>query len=262
MAGISFHREGVGEPLLLLHALGASRRLWDPVLPALAAGHDVVAVDLPGFGDSPPMDEPTVPAFADELERLLDELGLETAHVAGNSLGGWLALELARRGRARSAVAISPAGFGTEWENRRATGTLAVGRVAAKGLARVAPSLARRRTGRILLAGGMVARPSRLEPEHIAGLARGYAAAPGFTAMRRWLFTHSAEGLDEIRCAVLIAWGTRDTLLPKRQAARAAEAIEGAEVRMLDGLGHAPMADDPPLLARMITDFVAGASGH
>ena len=104
------HREGEGQPLALLHGIGSRWQMWRPVLPALAAEHDVVALDLPGFGASP-MPPAGTPAGVDSLCALvadfLDELGLDRPHLAGNSLGGLIALELARRGRARSVCAIS-----------------------------------------------------------------------------------------------------------------------------------------------------------
>ena len=114
------HREGAGEPLVLVHGLGSSWRAWKPVIPALADRHEVIALDLPGFGASPPLRdrEATVPALADAIEAELEALGVGDAHVAGFSMGGWIALELARRGRVRSAVAIAPAGLGTSSENR------------------------------------------------------------------------------------------------------------------------------------------------
>src|SRR5256885_1279110 len=98
---INLRRQGVGEPLLLIHGIGSSHRCWAPVIAELAAQHDVVAVDLPGFGASaplPPEVSRTVPSLVDAVERQLDALGLESVHVAGNSMGGWIALELARRG--------------------------------------------------------------------------------------------------------------------------------------------------------------------
>src|SRR3982751_6114114 len=109
------HRAGSGDPLLLLHGLGLTWRCWRPVLPELERAHDVVAMDLPGFGAAPPLprgSRPTVEALSDAIEGALDEAaGLDAVHVAGNSLGGWIAIELARRGRARSVVALAPAGF-------------------------------------------------------------------------------------------------------------------------------------------------------
>ena len=104
---LAYHRVGVGQPLVLLHGLGASRQSWDPVLPALVDQHDVIAVDLPGHGDSSPFRaRDSAPAdIAARVAELLDELGLQTVHVGGNSLGGWVALELAEYGRARSVTA-------------------------------------------------------------------------------------------------------------------------------------------------------------
>jgi pimeloyl-ACP methyl ester carboxylesterase len=98
MTALAHTRTGAGEPLVLLHGIGSSRRAWDPVIPALAERFDVVAVDLPGFGDSeplPPEVEPRPGSLAAAVAGLLDDLGITAPHVAGNSLGGWVALELA-----------------------------------------------------------------------------------------------------------------------------------------------------------------------
>jgi pimeloyl-ACP methyl ester carboxylesterase len=104
-------RDGRGDPLLLLHGLGLSWRSWKPVLPLLTPHHDVIAPDLPGFGDAPVPDAvPTVAALADAIEAELDAAGIGTTAVAGNSLGGSVGLELARRGRALRVVVLGPAG--------------------------------------------------------------------------------------------------------------------------------------------------------
>ena len=102
---LNFIRTGSGEPLLLVHPLGGELVVWEPVMDRLAAERDVIAVDMPGFGASPPLPggvEPTPQALAAALAAQLDALDVERAHVAGNSLGGWVALELAKLGRARS----------------------------------------------------------------------------------------------------------------------------------------------------------------
>ena len=105
-------RRGSGEPLLLIHPFMLSHDVWSDVVPTLAEEYDVVAATLPGHWGGPHVRrrDVSLDVFADGLEELLDDLGWETCHVAGNSIGGWLALELARRGRARSVVAIAPAG--------------------------------------------------------------------------------------------------------------------------------------------------------
>src|SRR4051812_5057883 len=112
MSKLAFSRTGGGEPLVLLHGLGSFRQAWDPVVPALSAVADVVAVDLPGFGASPPLSdgvEPSPAALALAVAQLLDELGLDTPHVAGNSLGGWVALELAAVRPVASLTLLAPA---------------------------------------------------------------------------------------------------------------------------------------------------------
>src|ERR1700688_1920640 len=106
------HHGGTGSPLLLLHGVGAIWRAWSPVLPYLEPHHDVIVPTLAGHGGGPPLDPdiaPSVHALADGIEIELDRLGLQKVHIAGNSLGGWVVIELARRGRALSLVLFSPA---------------------------------------------------------------------------------------------------------------------------------------------------------
>jgi pimeloyl-ACP methyl ester carboxylesterase len=127
VAGINFERRGAGEPLVLIHGIAHRWQAWEPVLDALAGRHDVIAIDLPGFGKSPrPVGgvPPSVPALATVLRSFLAELGIDRPHLAGNSLGGGLALELAATGIARSATALSPAGFATRAEALRALAIL------------------------------------------------------------------------------------------------------------------------------------------
>src|SRR5919112_3156715 len=111
---LAYDRTGRGEPLVLLHGQGFSRRVWDPVIDMLTADRDVIAVDLPGHGESPRQPKGTGSAphdLAVAVAELLDELDLSTVHVAGNSSGGWVALELGRLQRARTVTALDPAGL-------------------------------------------------------------------------------------------------------------------------------------------------------
>src|ERR1700760_2329735 len=107
---IVYDRTGDAPPLVLAHPLGADRRVWDPVLPLLSVAHEVITVDLPGFGESPPLRDvtPTPRALAAVVEASLADLGIGRAHVVGNSLGGWVALELGRAGVADRVTAIAP----------------------------------------------------------------------------------------------------------------------------------------------------------
>ena len=131
---LSYERVGSGEPLVLLHGIGHRWQAWRPVLDLLAAHHEVIAVDLPGFGKSPVMSavspgSHSIEAAAGYIAEELDALGVSRPHVAGNSLGGAIGLELAKAGRAASMTALSPAGFwATRWEFRYCFGVLNVSR--------------------------------------------------------------------------------------------------------------------------------------
>jgi len=162
---LAYRRVGAGEPLLLLHGLGSQWQVWEPVLALLSRERDVAAVDLPGFGESPPFEpdvSPTPDRIARSVAALLDELGWKDPHVAGNSLGGWVALELARMGRARSVVAISPAGFWSSGELRFARSSLRASRWVARALRPVLPAAMATAAGRTLLLSQMCGRPWRI----------------------------------------------------------------------------------------------------
>ena len=252
---------GSGEPLVLLHGLGSSRRVWSPVLDALESRHEVLSLDLPGFGEAPPLAlgvVPTVPALADWVEREMDAAGFAAAHLAGNSMGGWIALELARRGRARSVVAISPAGGGNRRERAYARNLMKAFRVLARAVAPIAEVVAIPGPTRLVYC-VFFARPNRIPREEAAYALRVYARAPAFPAACDWLFANRAAGLGEIGCPVTIAWGSRDPLLLPRQARHFMTQIPGARLVTLPGLGHTPMSDDPECLARLILEQTSAA---
>jgi pimeloyl-ACP methyl ester carboxylesterase len=251
------HSGGSGEPLVLVHGIGHTWRGWRPMLPLLERRFDVMAMDLPGFGYSAPLPagvDSTPEALADAVEDAMDEAGFETAHVAGNSLGGWIALELARRGRARTCVAISPAGLMHAREKDLARGVV----LGMRWLARNAPApepLLRNPVTRTLFAGPSLGKPWRADPDDVIEQSKLFARAPGFDATLAHTLNRQVAGLPEIRCPVLVLWGTHDVILIPRQGRRFERLIPGAELRYLKGLGHVPMSDDPELLADAIGEF-------
>jgi len=251
---LDHYRGGSGEPLVLIHGVGHTWRGWKPMLPLLEPRFDVLAVDLPGFGHSPPLPpgtQPTAEALADAVEGAMDDAGFDRAALCGSSMGGWISLELARRGRATSVVAIAPAGMQHRRENAWGKAFL---RAMHFVVQKAPPSegVLRTRIGRVLYGGPVVARPSRLDPADFAEMLRLFANAPGFEATVPHTFDKQPRGLNEIDVPVLILWGTRDVLLLPRQATRFERAIPGSEVRYLKGLGHLPMSDDPELLAELV----------
>ena len=252
------------EPLVLVHGFSATPRVWDPVLPALREHHDVRALTLLGhaegteLGDGEPI---SFAALADSLERDLDAAGLDTAHVVGNSLGGWLALELGRRGRARSVVAIAPAGG---WERgsreeRRLGRYFSRTHRAVGVIAPHADALVRRPRLRALLMRDIVARPERMAPAAAAHSIRGAADCSCYRALVEAIRRDGpAEDLSGIEVPVRIAWGTRDRILPlDRYSGRLRRLVPEAEFVELPGLGHVPMSDDPPLVAGTILEVTA-----
>jgi pimeloyl-ACP methyl ester carboxylesterase len=254
------HRAGGGAPLVLLHGLGLTWRCWKPVLPALEAVHDTIAVDLPGFGDAPALDgrRPTIAALADAVEAELDALGVDGAHMAGNSLGGWIALELARRGRARSVVALAPSGLELPPERAYVMSLNEGMRARAKAAALAPGVLTASRLGRAALLAPMRARPWRVRAGDAAAEVRAFARAPGFQPTLRWtLAAQPALGLDAIAVPVRVCTGTRDVMLGTFTAPRFAAAIPSAELHHLPGCGHVPMADDPAAVSDAITTVTA-----
>jgi pimeloyl-ACP methyl ester carboxylesterase len=257
--GLDRHRGGSGEPLVLIHGIGHTWRGFKPMLPLLEERFDVLAVDLPGFGHSPMCTDQSPEGLADAVEAAMDEAGFASAHVAGNSLGGWIALILARRGRARSVTAISPAGLAHARERTLGRSVLLGLRWITRNVPPPEPLL-RNPVGRMLLAGPTLGRPWRADPDDLIEQAELYANAPGLDAtLPHTLDTHVA-GLTEIRCPVLVLWGTKDVVLLPRQGRRFERLIPDCELRYLKGLGHVPMSDDPELLSEAIASFAARSS--
>ncbi|MFI1767975.1 alpha/beta fold hydrolase [Streptomyces sp. NPDC020800] len=254
---VSYTRVGRGEPLVLLHGIGHHLQAWDPVVDILATERDVIAVDLPGFGSSPALPgglDYDLPTTNSVLAALFEALELDRPHVAGNSLGGLLALELGREKLVRSVTAFSPAGFWTEAERRYAFAVL----LTMRGIAQRLPlplveRLSRTAAGRTALTSTIYARPARRSPEAVVAETLALVAATGFQATLRAgstvQFTDDVPGLP-----VTVAWGTRDRLLVRRQGVRAKTIIPRARLVRLPGCGHCPMNDDPALVARVILD--------
>lgn len=262
---LAYERSGTGRPLLLLHGIGHSRVAWRPVAARLSGQREIYLVDLPGHGETPlpqPAGRLGIPELAGHVERFIASLGLDgRPDVAGNSLGGGIALELVRRGAVGSAVAVSPAGFWSPWERRYA---LAVIR-STLALTRLPEPVLRTLIGiaavRDSMAGFYFARPRNLSRDDLNESVRGFAG-PGVPAIlpysKRYLFA-AGEGFDSER--VTIAWGDRDRLLLSRQANRARALLPSARHVTLTGCGHVPMSDDPDRVAELILDATPPVPG-
>ncbi len=243
-------------PLVLLHALGTDRHMWDPVLGLLAAEREVIALDMPGFGAAPTIAElasgngggvagasVTPAVLAAAIHAQLAARGLERPHVAGNSLGGWVALELALAGHARSVTAIAPAGLWAQPLRPQRSRA----RVAARALGPVLPLLLRREGGKRAALGSTIAHPERVPYDAALGLVRAYADAPGFDAANDGMRANVFSGLAEIDVPLTLAWPEFDRLVSRPPTVPAS-----AREFVLHGCGHMPTYDDPQQVADVL----------
>jgi pimeloyl-ACP methyl ester carboxylesterase len=246
------YRGGSGPPLVLLHGFLDTWRVWELVLPALERSRDVLAPTLAGHAGGPPLIEVSDGALADAVEQAMDEAGFATACIAGNSLGGHVALQLAARGRARTVVAFAPAGGWTQVLDLQ-SGMQEQARAAAPHADSLLATRAGRRRATELLT---------VNHEHIPVdlLAHQMLAVAGCSAAEA-MIAHARDAgwpldAERITCPVRIVWGTEDRLLPYPAAAeRFRRELPQADWVELDGVGHYPQWDVPLETAQLILGF-------
>jgi pimeloyl-ACP methyl ester carboxylesterase len=253
------HRGGSGPPLLLLHGFTDTWRTWELVLPALERHHEVLAPTLPGHAGGPPLRSVREGALADAVEAALDGAGLGEVAVAGNSLGGYVALQLAARGRASSVVALAPAG-GWALEDPSAEDTLAAMETMQRATRAMLPrldALLASPAGRRRATRAVAEHADHLPPELVEHLVAGAALCDAFEPLTARARSHGWP-LDSaaIACPVRIVWGAADVLLPwPRAATRWQAELPHAEWIVLDDVGHAPQLDVPLETAQLIRGF-------
>jgi pimeloyl-ACP methyl ester carboxylesterase len=246
--------------MVCLHGFMDSWRTWDLVLPALERRHDVLAPTLPGHAGGPAFDvEAGMAGIIDAVERAMDDAGFETAHLVGNSLGGWTALQLAARGRAASVVALAPAGG---WE---AGGDLypAIAHRQAnmhrgtRDVAVTAETLVSTLAGRRAVTSSTTVAFEHIPPELLAHQIRGLAACDALSMIDMALREGYDLDAERVTCPVRILWGTSDDILPLPAGAvrYGRDWLPTADWIELDDVGHAPQLDVPLETAQLILDF-------
>ncbi len=257
-----------GEPLVLLHGLTGSWRVWRPLVPALEeAGYEVFAPSLPGHAGAAALPEGfslSVSAVADLVEAQLDEAGIPKAHLVGNSLGGWMALELGRRGRALSVVALSPAGA---WESPkdlvRVVRMFAVASLGMKHLGAKLVPLMRRPRFRKLALGSVAEHGDRVSAADAVGLVQDTIDCLVVDDFLGWVRTQesfaAAEGPQDH--PITIAWSEFDRTIPFERYGRPMLAAHPEATSVtLPGVGHVPMLDDAALVVRTIIEHARVAA--
>lgn len=245
--GISYTRHGSGEPLVLVHGLGSRKEVWNPIVDGLLGEREVIALDLPGFGTSPMNAGPIgMPGYVDVVSDLIDELGLDRPQVAGNSMGGGISLELARRGKVSRVTAFAPIGFWTPFEREVSGASMATFRE----IGRLATPLLRSQLDRTAVRGLFAmfyGHPTAVAHDQLELDLDGYNSGPAFTQARRSFRHYRFERGDELAgVPVTIVWGTRDLVLFYRpQSVRAHRELPTARFIDLPGAGHVPFSDAP-----------------
>ncbi|MFC7009030.1 alpha/beta fold hydrolase [Halalkalicoccus salilacus] len=247
-------RRGSGEPLLLVHGLGGSWRTWEPVLDRLAVEREVIAVDLPGHGETPPPSgETSMETLADAVTSFLEANDLIGVDAVGNSMGARLVLELARRGEIGDTVALDPGGFWEGWERYFFYATIAPSIRLVRALQPVMGSLTASAVGRTLLLAQLSARPWDLPADVTEEEMRTFAESPVFDELAyRLAFGPAQQGTDSTPGSVVIGWGRKDRLTLPRQAKRAKERFPDARWYWFEDAGHYPHWDAPEEATRLI----------
>jgi len=247
-------REGSGEPLVLLHGVTCSENVWSEVIPYLTPHYDVIALTALGHkGGQPAKSITTFEDIVNDTEASLDKLGIKRAHFAGNSMGGWSALELARRERAISVCALSPAGcWDVASENQlHALRTLKAVTKITKKTRWALPLVAKNRYVRRFAMRENAVKGDRLTAEQLISMADDLLGCP---ARFDLLNTHEfLAPMKTLPCPIMLAWAERDRIFPVNvNGAKARSLIPNAEWRMLPKVGHVPMIDNPKLVADTI----------
>jgi pimeloyl-ACP methyl ester carboxylesterase len=247
----------------LVHGILGSERIWGNVVGLLSDQHDVIVPTMLGHngGQIASRRPASVELLVDDLERVLDELGIGKAHLAGNSLGGWVALELARRGRALTVCALSPAGAwasDTDAQLVRATLKRAIRDV--QRSRRIVPLVARSRHIRRFALRNSALHGERVSPAEFRSLTDDVI---GCQISGDLLASDARQTpLDPVPCPITLAWSAEDRIFPLgAYRSHACELIPGADFIVLDDVGHIPMLDDPRLVAQTILSSAARATG-
>ena len=251
---------GEGKPLLLVHGLGSTGLGWQPVTPALARHRRVIAIDLPGHGQTPARaDSGTFAGLSASLREFLAEQSLTGVDMAGCSLGGRLVLEMARLGLAGNVVALDPGGFWEGWERTFLRTTLLASGFLVRGVGPLRGALAANPATRSLLLAQLSAHPWRLNGQLVATELDSIAATRTFGDLTTNLAAIPAQQGPAAPGTgrVAIGWGRHDRLTLPAQAQRAAAAFPSARLHWFEHSGHYSWWDEPGEVVRLIEETVA-----
>jgi pimeloyl-ACP methyl ester carboxylesterase len=259
-----YSRSGQGEPLVLLHGLGSSRAAWEEIVPALSERFDVIAVDLPGFGTAAPLPagiEPSPAELASALADVLTGLGIDRPHLVGNSLGGWVAMEMAKIRPVRSVTLLSPAGLWRAGSPLYCRVSLRLSRWLARHARPALSRIVTTRPGRVFVLGQFLGHPARLPAGRARSALNALGTCPGYDATLDATARRRLVGAQQVAAPVTVAFGSRDFVLVRHQWRNLGELPSHTKSSTLPGCGHVPMSDDPGRVTDLIIASTSGLSG-
>ena len=247
---INYIRRGSGKPLLLIHGIGGSWRSWKTILNNLAEDREVIAIDLPGHGDSLPLDSATtVGTLCDAVEEFIDENELGGIDVVGSSMGARMVLELARRGgHVGGVISLDPGGFWQGWQVPFFYNSIKLSVKLVRLLQPVMPQITGSALGRSLLFAQFSARPWKLSADAALDEMRSFAESPVFDELLHNLAygeVQKGSPKGSILKPLVIGWGRSDRVCLPSQAKLACEKFPDAKLVWFDGCGHFPQWDKP-----------------
>lgn len=260
---IAHTRRGTGKPLLLIHGLGSSRRVWDLIIDDLAAQRDVIALDLPGFGDSPALaGEVSIRTLADAVTDFLAANALLGIDAVGNSMGARLVLELARRGGVVGAVvSLDPGGFWQGWQVPYFYHSVRLSAQLSEHIQPLLPALVGNPISRTLLFIQFSAHPWTIPAPVALNEFRAFRPTPTFTKLLDSLAhgpKQQGAPAGSIRYPLVIGWGRQDRVCLPSQSERAVALFPDAHLHWFANCGHVPQLDSPAETTRLILDVTDG----
>lgn len=261
-----YTRRGSGKPLLLIHGLGGSGRSWDTITDSLAARREVIAVDLPGFGETPPLPgEVSIRTLSDAVTDFIETHDLKGVDIVGSSMGARLVLELARRGGGivGAVISLDPGGFWRGWERHAFYVSIYLSIRLVRLLQPLMPLITGNPIGRTLLFSQFSAHPWTLSPKVTLEEMRNYAASPSFDELLYNLaYGEPQQGSppNSISNPLVIGWGDKDWVCFPPQAERAQAMFPDAQLHWFNNCGHFPHWDSPQEATQVVLDGTLGRS--
>ena len=253
----SVFRAGSGEPMVLIHIGANPWHKWEPVLPQLTERFDVLAPTLPGWAGGPVLSGPaSLTVFVDAVEAAMDRAGMTAAHLMGNSLGGWIAFELARRGRGRSVIAFSPAGGWNDRGRRRLKRFFVWNKRLTAATRPLVPLVLRSPLVRRIMFRLIIEHGDQVTTRQAVDLTRD--TMHGDLKRIVPVIDEAVLEYPELGVPALVAWSEQDRFTPLRYDGDTwLAATPHTEFRILPDVGHLPMFDNPTMVANTILEHTA-----